>query len=151
MLDCKAKRNASICMILQHVYEKKELPPNAYDPDMAEIVKECVDSGYIENIRIVTTLDGRVHFSATRPFVTKSGLDFLDEAEPGGQTDRIAEELKRMNDDMRQNHAEEKSEKEKDRRFQLFNTFVGALIGSIFTLLIEHWNEITALFSSFFQ
>lgn len=47
--------------------------------------------------------------------------------------------LKNMNDNVRQNHAEEKAEKAKDRRFQLINTMLGAISGSLITLLVEHW------------
>ena len=56
-----------------------------------------------------------------------------------------------MNDDMRQDHAEEQSEKKKDRCFQLLNTLFGALLGAAFTLLVEHWGEIWAYFVRLFQ
>lgn len=64
---------------------------------------------------------------------------------------KISVELKRMNEDMRRNHAEEKTEKKKDRRFQLFNTLFGALLGALFTLLIEHFDKVLSFFSAFFQ
>ena len=50
--------------------------------------------------------------------------------------------LKNMDDNMRQNHAEEKAEKAKDRRFQIINTLIGAVSGSLITLLIEHWTGV---------
>lgn len=39
--------------------------------------------------------------------------------------------LQSMDENMRRNHAEEKAEKAKDRRFQLVNTLLGALAGAL--------------------
>ncbi len=44
----------------------------------------------------------------------------------------------------RQNMADKKAEKNIDRRFQLFNTLLGAVVGAVLTLLIEHLPDIIA-------
>ena len=49
----------------------------------------------------------------------------------------LASEQKRA-EKMRQYRAEKEAEKAKDRRFQLFNTLIGAFAGAIITLIIEH-------------
>lgn len=56
----------------------------------------------------------------------------------------IHDDLSQMNEDMRQDRTEQKAEKSKDRRFQLFNTLLGAVLGSLVTLLVEHFGEIIA-------
>ena len=151
MENYKEFRDKTIREILLYVCEHKDMPPDSYRGDKAKIVKECVDIGYLENIRAIKTLDGNVHFTATQPFVTQKGLTFLyPETSHEVNPSPIAAELKRMNDEMRQDHAEEQTEKKKDRRFQLLNTLFGALLGAVFTLLVEHWPDIVSFFSSIF-
>ena len=77
MENYKESREKTIREILSHVYEHKSLPQNAHDWDVAAIVKECVDEKFLENVETITCLDGHVRIVATRPFVTKLGLDFL--------------------------------------------------------------------------
>lgn len=159
MTDYKAVREQAVREILRYVCDNRDLPPNAHEWDTAEVIKGCVDAGYLENIQTLKTLDGRVHLAAARPFVTEKGLAVLftkeEQNTPSHPEDSsgeaIAAELTRMNDNMCQNHAEEKSEKKKDRRFQLFNTILGALLGAILTLLVEHWTAIVEFFSELFQ
>lgn len=155
----KVTRDSAICELLKYICDYRELPESAYsNADTAETVKECADLGFLENVRTVRTLDGRVHPSAMRPFVTQKGIDFLSQEDqtvdaPSDSTplEHIAGQLERMNDDMRQDHAEEKTEKKIDRRFQLLNTLFGALLGAVLTLAVEHWSEIFTFFSGLFQ
>ena len=143
----KDLRNETIREILLYVCEHKDMPPDSHRGDKAKIVKECVDAGYLENVRTMKDLSGDVYFAAAQPFVTKAGLAFLfPENDQDATGEAIVSELTRMNGDVRQNHAEEKSEKEKDRRFQLLNTLFGALLGAVFTLLVEHFGEIIKFF-----
>lgn len=51
----------------------------------------------------------------------------------------------------RKESAAKKSEKKSDRRFQLLNTLLGAVIGSVATLFIEHFPEIAHFVWSLFQ
>ncbi len=152
MENYKTCRDAIIREILLYVCEHRDLPEDSHGQDKAKIVKECADTGYLEGIKAIKTLDGCVHFAATQPFVTQKGLAFLyPESSQRNDIDPVVSELKRMNDDMRQDHAEEQSEKKKDRCFQLLNTLFGALLGAAFTLLVEHWGEIWAYFVRLFQ
>ena len=152
MENYKTCRDAIIREILLYVCEHRDLPEDSHGQDKAKIVKECADTGYLEGIKAIKTLDGYVHFAATQPFVTQKGLAFLyPETSQRSDIDPVVSELKRMNDDMRQDHAEEQSEKKKDRCFQLLNTLFGALLGAAFTLLVEHWGEIWAYFVRLFQ
>lgn len=50
-----------------------------------------------------------------------------------------------MAQQMNNQHSEEKAEKAKDRRFQLINTLVGAVLGGMVTLLVEHFSGIVEL------
>lgn len=148
----KTCRDAIIREILLYVCEHRDLPKDCHNQDKAKIVKECADTGYLEGIKTIKTMDGCIHFTVTQPFVTQKGLTFLyPESAQRSDIDPVVLELKRMNDDMRQDHAEEQSEKKKDRRFQLLNTLFGALIGAFFTLLIEHLDRVLAFFSRLFQ
>lgn len=52
---------------------------------------------------------------------------------------------------MRRNHAEEKAEKAKDRRFQLVNTLLGALAGALATLAIEHASSLYVFLQHLFH
>lgn len=152
MENYKICRDTIIREILLYVCEHRDLPEDSHKQDKAKIVKECVDTGYLEGIKAIKTLDGYVHFAATQPFVTQKGLAFLyPETSQRSDIDPVVSELKRMNDDMRQDHAEEQSEKKKERCFQLLNTLFGALLGTLFTLLVEHWEEIWACLIRFFQ
>ena len=54
-------------------------------------------------------------------------------------------ELEDMAQQMNNQHSEEKAEKAKDRRFQLINTLVGAVLGGMVTLLVEHFSGIVEL------
>lgn len=81
MENYKVEREDAIRNILLYVCEHRLLPENAHDWDVSEIIKECVDSGYLENVKTVRTKDGQVRLTSTRPFVTGAGLSFLY---PGG-------------------------------------------------------------------
>lgn len=79
--------------------------------------------------------------------ITVKGCEQLEEERARRATASIAtihDDLSQMNEDMRQERAEQKAEKSKDRHFQLFNTLLGAVVGSLVTLLVEHFREITA-------
>lgn len=77
MENYKENREKAMREILSYVYEHSILPQNAHNWDTAAIIKDCVDERFLENIKAVTCMDGHVRISATRPFVTKLGLDFL--------------------------------------------------------------------------
>ena len=47
-----------------------------------------------------------------------------------------------MDQKMNQEHAEKKAEHATDRRFQLINTLVSAILGGIVTLIVEHFDSI---------
>mgnify|MGYP000348240394 CR=1 FL=1 len=49
-----------------------------------------------------------------------------------------------------QEHSEKKAEQAKDRRFQLINTFVSAILGGVVTLVVEHFDSIIAFFQNLF-
>ena len=49
-------------------------------------------------------------------------------------------------EDMRYHDAEKKS----DRKFQAVNTIISALVGSLLTLLVEHFDEVTQWLASLF-
>ena len=59
--------------------------------------------------------------------------------------------LQSMDENMRRNHAEEKAEKAKDRRFQLVNTLLGALAGALATLAIEHASSLYVFLQHLFH
>lgn len=59
--------------------------------------------------------------------------------------------LQSMDENMRRNHAEEKAEKAKDRRFQLVNTLLGALAGALATLAIEHASSLCVFLQHLFH
>lgn len=63
MENYKEGRKNAICEILTYVHERKILPQEAYDWDTAAIVKECVDNGFLENVKTVTCKDGHALFS----------------------------------------------------------------------------------------
>lgn len=74
--------------------------------------------------------------------VTDKGRAAVEARRSGTPLAAIQSEFSQMNEDMRHERAEQKAEKAKDRRFQIFNTLVGAVAGAIVTLLIEHFAEI---------
>lgn len=51
---------------------------------------------------------------------------------------------------MNQEHAEKKSEHAKDRRFQLINTLVSAVLGGVVALIVEHFDAILSFFKNLF-
>ncbi len=57
------------------------------------------------------------------------------------------EEHKRL----REKDAEEKAENQRDRKVQVISSILGAVIGSLLTLLIEHFQDIVEFIGSFFS
>lgn len=49
-----------------------------------------------------------------------------------------------------QEHSEKKAERTKDRRFQLINTLVSALLGGLVTLIVEHFDSVILFFQNLF-
>lgn len=45
----------------------------------------------------------------------------------------------------------ERAEKKSDRRFQVLNTLLSAVVGSLLTLLVEHFSKILELLRKLFQ
>lgn len=62
----------------------------------------------------------------------------------------VLQDIDDMEQKMRQNHAEQKAEKAKDRRFQLLNTLISAVAGAAFALLAEHFDDVAAFFRRLF-
>lgn len=59
-------------------------------------------------------------------------------------------ELDDMTQKMDQEHAEKKAEQAKDRRFQLVNTVISAVLGGLVTLFIEHFDSIITFLQNLF-
>jgi len=57
------------------------------------------------------------------------------------------EEFEEFADKMRHERAEKEAEKKSDRRFQTKQTLLGAVVGSILTLLVEHFSGIVSFIS----
>lgn len=84
--------------------------------------------------------EGYVYTKALDPpvyFIKQKGLAKLKEIDDMAQQ-------------MDQEHAEKKSEKAKDRRFQFVNTVVSAILGGLVTLVIERFNSIISFLQSLF-
>lgn len=64
---------------------------------------------------------------------------------------KISASISQIQNDMRQESAEKKAEKSKDRNFQLINTLLGAVVGSLVTLLVEHFPQIIRFLCSLFH
>lgn len=62
----------------------------------------------------------------------------------------LAAEKKKL-EQQREEIAREKTEKKKERRFQLFNTLLGAGAGALLALFVEHLSEILVFFKGISQ
>lgn len=65
--------------VLLFIHEHQELPE--YSSETAKAIKACVDAKFLENIRIIITLDGTIHAASSHPIVNSRGLAFLDRME----------------------------------------------------------------------
>lgn len=74
------------------------------------------------------------------------------EEENRRQKERLKiQEAEKLDQELRDKAASEKAEKTKDRRFQLLNTLLGAVVGALLTLFVEHFSEILAFFKGLSQ
>ena len=62
-----------------------------------------------------------------------------------------AEELRKLDEQARKKVAEDKAEKRSDRRYQLFHDILLLIIGSVITLITEHFFAILAFLVSLFN
>ena len=161
----KAHRDAAIREILLYVCEHKDMPEDAHEQDKAKIVKECADIGYLEGIRAIKTLDGRVYFAATQPFVTQKGLSFIYQEEKvpphieDSAIDHIAEELrdakveyKRIQESQQKaNDLQRREDRAKDFKMSIISGSIGSAIGGLAVYLVDHRAEIIDFFSGLFQ
>lgn len=71
----------------------------------------------------------------------KVGTITEEESMLGKQNKLLAE----MQEDMRQQHSKEETEKAKDRSFQIKKSFLDAFLGAIAALSVEHFHDIISL------
>ena len=63
------------------------------------------------------------------------------------QQERLRQqEAEQRQEELRRQTAKEEAEKKSDRRFQLLNTLLSAFVGSVLTLLVEHFDRILSFF-----
>lgn len=152
MIETLEQREEAMRKILRDIQGKR--PFDTFSFEEQRTLKECYDSGYFEGVVMGEAASGRI-FGEYRhePRLTYKGLQFLSAGEspkcPG--IPEIASELKSMNDDMRQQHSEEKTEKKIDRRFQLIYTVFSAGVGAILTLFVEHFDGILSFIKGIFH
>ncbi len=152
MVETLEQREEAMRKILRDI--QKERPFEDFSFEEQRLLKECYDAGYFEGIAILEMISGRIVGEYRhQPRLTYKGMQFLAGGGSPQSPDlqEIALELKSMNDDMRQQHSEEKTEKEIDRRFQLIYTVVSAAIGSLVTLFVEHFDGILSFIKGIFH
>ncbi len=152
MIETIEQREEAMRKILRDIQNKR--PIDTFSFEEQRILKECFDAGYFEGVVMGEAASGRV-FGEYRhePRLTYEGLQFLDVGGSPKSPDlqKIASELKSMNDDMRQQHSEEKTEKKIDRRLQLIYAVFSAAVGSLVTLFVEHFDEVVSLIKGLFH
>lgn len=152
MVETLEQREESMRKILRDIQNKRSFETFSFEEQ--RILKECYDAGCFEGVVMGEAASGRVFGEYQHePRLTYKGLQFLSAGEspksPG--IPEIASELKSMNDDMRQQHSEEKTEKKIDRRFQLIYAVFSATAGSLVTLFVEHFDGIVSLIKGLFH
>lgn len=152
MVETLSQREEAMRKILRDIQDKR--PFDNFSFEERRILKECYDAGYFEGVVMEEMGSGRIVGEYRHePRITHKGLQFLSAGEipkdPG--LPEIASELKCMNEDMRQQHSEEKTEKKIDRRFQLIYSVLGAVAGSLVTLFVEHFDGIISLITGLFH
>lgn len=80
----------------------------------------------------------------------------LDFPKPGTAADKVRkieqeersrrQEAEQRQEELHRQAAKEEAEKKSDRRFQLANTLLGAFVGVVLTLLVEHFDKILSFF-----
>lgn len=135
-------------MIAIPVFDTITSEVNCMTNRQIEILRQCIYGVHFYNdvqgsdrgILMYLEHNGLVYTKALSPPVyriTQKGLAELQNIDD-------------MEQKMRQNHAEQKAEKAKDRRFQLLNAIISAMVGAVFTLLVEHFDDVTAFFRRLF-
>ncbi len=66
---------------LQHIISEKALPKNICN-NSPEIIKECIDRGYLYNVDILITEAQTIEFSTEKPRVSYSGIKFIETRHP---------------------------------------------------------------------
>ena len=90
-------------------------------------LQRLIDSGYLEASACMQLPDG--DYVSTHYRLTLAGEDALAEYE-------------RRQNEMSEQRAQKCADKISDRRFQLLNSFLSAVTGSLLTLLVEHWESV---------
>lgn len=137
------EREEAMRVVLRHIQEKR--PFELLDREQQRILKECQDAGYFEGVVLTEMISGRVAAEYRfNPRLTYKGLQFLypEEPESPSKVEVSLSETERalQSDQKEKDNAENKAERNLDRRYQL----IGAILVALFTLFLEHIGEIVS-------
>lgn len=144
MVESREQYEAEMRNAIRWIMDGK--PLNDLNNEQRHMLKECYDKRYIDGLVFEEMISGRIICEIQHePRLTYDGVQFMypqtPEVNSKVEVSLSDAEHKLQAEKERHDHAEAAATRKSDRKFNLFTTLLGALAGSLLTLLVEHFTE----------